>query len=55
MKKMTNGEEFREVFTYENFKHLIVKNREMDQEIIELKSNQEELKRDQEEFRDFMN
>ena len=45
MKKITKGEEFREVFTYENFKILIVKNHEMEEEISELKSNQEEFKR----------
>jgi hypothetical protein len=40
MKKKTK-EEFREVFTYDNFKQLIVKNRKIE---AQLKRNQDEIK-----------
>lgn len=43
MKKET-GEEFREVFTYPNFKKTMVENQEMREEILEMKEEIREIK-----------
>ncbi len=47
MKNQTQGEDFREVFTYENFKRLIVKNQKMEAEM-------SQLVKDNEDFKEFM-
>jgi uncharacterized coiled-coil DUF342 family protein len=48
--KETN-EEFRDIFTYTNFKRTIVENQEMKEEIQEIKAENQEMREDIQEIR----
>ena len=51
--KETN-EEFRDIFTYTNFKRTIVENQEMKEEIQEIRAENQEMRTKVEQLMDFM-